>query len=60
MCHESEASRPKGRRFPGRYFFLYCAPSFLPVGTDPALKGGAGGALAGQPSIEKKWKWVSP
>ena len=23
---ESEAPRPEGRRFPGRYFLLYCAP----------------------------------
>jgi hypothetical protein len=22
----SEAPRPKGRRFPGRYLLLYCAP----------------------------------
>ena len=29
-------------------FLLYCAPSCLPVGRDPALKGGACGALAGQ------------
>jgi hypothetical protein len=28
-------------------FLLYCAPSCLPVGRDPALKGGACGALAG-------------
>ena len=27
---------------------LYCAPSCLPAGRDPALKGGARGAPAGQ------------
>jgi hypothetical protein len=28
-------------------FLLYCAPSCLPVGRDPAPKGGAYGTLAG-------------
>jgi hypothetical protein len=36
-----EAPRPKGRGFPVRYFFCI-------VSLDPALKGGAYGALAGQ------------
>ena len=38
-------------------FLLYCAPSCLPVGRDPAyrqaLKGGAYGALAGQSDSER-------
>jgi len=38
----------------------YCAPSRLPPGRDHAPKGRACGALAGQPSVEKKWEWVSP
>jgi hypothetical protein len=26
VINKSETHRPKGRRFPGRYFLLYCAP----------------------------------
>jgi hypothetical protein len=46
----SEASRPEGRRFPGRYLLLYCA-------LNSALKGGACGVLAGQKEKPKDEKY---
>jgi hypothetical protein len=41
VAQRSKAPRPKGRRFPVRWFF-----DIVPL--DPALKGGACGARTGQ------------
>ena len=43
----------------GISFYIVPLPA-SPVGRGHALKGGACGALAGQPPMEKKWEWVSP
>ena len=40
-------------------FLLYCAPSCLPAGRDPALKGGAYGVLADQLAGDKGWTSTS-